>query len=116
GGNRLSLKRGGGRTVPFTYDILNRMLSGLIPDGCPPIQPPGTGCPAASATRDVFYGYDILGRQLTAKFDSSGGADGITNSYDALGDLTSSTISMAGFSKAVTSLYDLDNNRTRVTH
>ena len=116
GGNRLSLKRRDGRTLAFTYDNLNRMLSKLIPDGCPPIQPPGTGCPAASATRDVFYGYDILGRQLTAKFDSSGGADGITNSYDALGDLTSSTISMAGFSKAVTSLYDLDNNRTRVTH
>jgi RHS repeat-associated protein len=115
-GNRLSLRRRDGRTLTFTYDNLNRMLSKLIPDGCPPIQPPGTGCPAASATRDVFYGYDLLGRQLTARFDSSGGADGITNAYDGFGNLTSSTISMAGFTKAVTSLYDLDNNRTRVTH
>jgi RHS repeat-associated protein len=115
-GNRLSLKRRDGRTLTFSYDNLNRMLSKLIPDGCPPIQPPGTGCPAASATRDVFYGYDILGRQLTAKFDSVGGADGITNAYDGFGNLASSTIGMAGFSKAVTSLYDLDNNRTRVTH
>jgi YD repeat-containing protein len=57
-GNRLSLKRRDGRTLTFSYDNLNRMLSKLIPDGCPPIQPPGTGCPAASATRDVFYGYD----------------------------------------------------------
>jgi len=100
----------------FTYDNLNRMLSKLIPDGCPPIQPPGTGCPATAATRDVFYGYDILGRQLTAKFDSQAGADGITNTYDAFGNLTSSAISMAGFSKTVSSLYDLDSNRTRVTH
>jgi RHS repeat-associated protein len=115
-GNRVSLKRRDGRTLTFTYDNLNRMLSKLIPDGCPPIQPAGTGCPAATATRDVFYGYDTLGRQLTAKFDSTSGADGITNAYDGFGNLTSSTISMAGFGKAVTALYDLDNNRTRVTH
>lgn len=115
-GNRLSLRRRDGRTLTFTYDNLNRMLSKLIPDGCPPIQPPGTGCPAASATRDVFYGYDILGRQLTAKFDSIGGADGITNAYDSFGNLMSSTISMAGFSKSITSVYNPDNLRTRVTH
>src|SRR5439155_1961996 len=114
--NRLSLRRRDGRTLTFTYDNLNRMLSKLIPDGCPPIQPPGTGCPAASATRDVFYGYDILGRQLTAKFDSQAGADNVTNSYNGFGNLLSSAISMAGFSKTMTALYDLDNNRTRVTH
>jgi RHS repeat-associated protein len=115
-GNRLSLRRRDGRTLTFTYDNLNRMLSKLIPDGCPPIQPPGTGCPASTATRDVFTSYDILGRQLTAKFDSTGGADGITNAYDGFGNVTSSTVSMGGFSKTVTSLYDLDNNRTRATH
>jgi RHS repeat-associated protein len=115
-GNRLSLRRRDGRTLTFTYDNLNRMLSKLIPDGCPPIQPPGTGCPASTATRDVFTSYDILARQLTAKFDSQAGADGITNAYDGFGNLTSSTISMAGFSKTVSSLYDADNNRTRVTH
>jgi YD repeat-containing protein len=84
-GNRLSLKRRDGRTLTFAYDSLNRMLSKTIPDGCPPIQPAGTGCPAATATRDVFYGYDLLGRQLTAKFDSQAGADGITNTYDGFG-------------------------------
>ncbi len=115
-GNRLSLRRRDGRTLSFTYDNLNRMVSKLIPDGCPPIQPPGTGCPAASATRDIFYAYDILGRQLTAKFDSQAGADGITNTYDGFGNLASSTISMSGFSKSVSSLYDADDNRTRVTH
>jgi RHS repeat-associated protein len=64
----------------------------------------------------VFYGYDLLGRQLTAKFDSQAGADKITNSYDGFGNLKSSAISMSGFSKTVSALYDLDNNRTRVTH
>ena len=115
-GNRLSLKRRDGRTLTFTYDNLSRMLSKLVPDGCPPIQPPGAGCPAASATRDVFYAYDVLGRQLTAKFDSSGGADGITNTYDGFGNVTSSAIAMSGFAKTIGALYDLDNNRTRVTH
>jgi RHS repeat-associated protein len=115
-GNRLSLRRRDGRTLTFTYDNLNRMLSKLIPDGCPPIQPPGTGCPAASATRDVFYSYDLLGRQLTAKFDSAGGADGLTNAYDAFGNVTSSTISMGGFTKTLTSIYNLNNLRTRITH
>ena len=67
-------------------------------------------------TRDMFTSYDILGRQLTARFDSQAGADGITNAYDGFGNLASSTIAMAGFSKAVTALYDADNNRTRVTH
>ena len=120
-GNRLSLKRRDGRTLTFTYDNLNRMLSKLIPDGCPPIQPPGTGCPAASATRDVFYSYDVLGRQLTAKFDSTGGADRITNVFDGFGNLKYSVTAMGGFSKQVCSattpcLYDLDNNRTQVAH
>jgi len=115
-GNRLSLRRRDGRTLTFTYDNLNRMLSKLIPDGCPPIQPPGTGCPAASATRDVFYAYDLLGRQLTAKFDSTGGADGITNTYDGFGNLKTSQIGMGGFTKTITSAYNLDNLRTQVTH
>ena len=114
--NLTSLRRRDGRTLTFTYNNLNRMLSKLVPDGCPPIQPPGTGCPPASATRDTFTSYDILGRQLTARFDSQAGADGITNAYDGFGNLASSTIAMAGFSKAVTALYDADNNRTRVTH
>jgi YD repeat-containing protein len=42
-GNRLSLRRRDGRTLTFAYDNFNRMLSKLIPDGCPPIQPTGQG-------------------------------------------------------------------------
>ena len=119
-GNRLTLRRRDGRTLTFTYDNLNRMVSKLIPDGCPPIQPPGTGCPAPAATRDIHYSYDLLGGQVTAKFDSQAGADGITSTYDGFGNIRTSSISMGGFAKTVCAagqpcLYDADNNRTQVT-
>jgi RHS repeat-associated protein len=113
-GNRTSLRKRDGRTLTFTYDNRNQMTSKLVPDGCAPIQV--GACPAASATRDVFYSYDVAGRQLTAKFDSVTGADGVTNAYDAFGQLVSSAISMAGFSKTLTSQYDAAGNRTRLTH
>jgi Cdc6-like AAA superfamily ATPase len=80
------LRKRDASTLAFTYDNLNRMIVKVVP---------GT-------TRDVYTAYDILGRQLTAKFDSQAGAHGITNSYDGFGNLTASTISMAGFTKAVT--------------
>jgi len=89
----------------------------VVPDGCPPIRPAGTGCAPASATRDVYYSYDAWGRELTAKFDSAGGADGITNAYDGFGELTSSTMAMGGFSKTISGgPYDADGNRTQLTH
>jgi RHS repeat-associated protein len=113
-GNRLTLRKRDGRVLTFAYDALNRPTSKVVPDGCAPIQV--GGCPAASATRDVYYSYDLLGHQLTAKYDAQTGADGITNAYDGFGQLTSGTISMGGFSKTLASLYDPDGNRTRLTH
>jgi YD repeat-containing protein len=118
-GNRLSLRRRDGRTLTFTYDNLNRMTSKLIPDGCPPIQPPGTGCPPASATRDVYYRYDLLGRQTHAIFDSQSGADRVTNVYDGFGNIAYSVTAIGGLSRQVCSasspcLYDAYNNRTQV--
>ena len=101
--NRTSLRKRNASTLTYTYDNLNRMIVKVVPGTTP-------------QTRDVYYTHDILGRQLTAKFDSVAGADGITNVYDRFGNLTSSTIAMAGFSKTLSSLYDLDNNRTRLTH
>lgn len=113
-GNRTSLRRRDGRTLTFVYDALNRVTSKIVPDGCAPLQV--GACAPASATRDVYYTYDIMGRQLTAKFDASMGADGLTSTYDTFGDLRSSTISMAGFSKTLLSEYDQAGNRTRLTH
>jgi RHS repeat-associated protein len=66
--------------------------------------------------RSVYYSYDLAGRQLTAKFDSATGADGITNTYNGFGDLTSSQVSMSGFTKKLTSSYDGAGRRAQLVH
>lgn len=114
-GNRTQLRRRDGRTLNFEYDNRNRMISKIVPEGCTP--PLLTGqCAPASATRDVYYRYDVRDQQLTAKFDSANGADGVTSAYDPFGNLTASTISMGGFSKTLTATYDEAGNRIQLTH
>ena len=112
--NVTSVRRRDGRTFSLAYDALNRLASKIVPDGCAPSQQ-GV-CPAASATRDPYYTYDLLGRLLGARLDSASGADAVTMAYDALGRMTSSTTSMGGFSKTLGSQYDVAGNRTRLTH
>ncbi|MFA5970640.1 MAG: RHS repeat-associated core domain-containing protein [Sphingomonas sp.] len=112
-GNRTSLRKRDGRTLSYNYDALNRVTSEVIPDGCAPIQV--GACPAASATRDAYYSYDLAGHQLYARFDSTSG-EGITNAYDGFGELSSSTINMGGVSRTIGQQYDAEGNRTRVTH
>lgn len=113
-GNRTTLRRRDGRTLTFAYDGLNRMIAKVVPDGCAPIQV--GACAPATATRDVHYRYDMMGNQLTAKFDSATGADGLTSVYDTFGLLRSSTISMAGFTNALAMTYDEAGNRVGLTH
>ncbi len=112
-GNRTSVRRRDGRTLTFNYDNLNRVISKLVPAGCAPIQV--GACPPATATRNVYYGYDVRGLQLYARFDSATG-DGVTNAYDGFGRLTSSTLAMGGTSRTLGHQYDADGNRTRITH
>lgn len=111
-GNRTSLRRRDGRTLTFTYDNLNRMTSKLVPAGCAPIQV-GT-CPAASATRNVYYGYDVRGLQTYARFDSTGG-EGATNEYDGFGRIKTSTSTMGGYTRVLGYQYDAHGNRTQLT-
>ena len=111
--NRTSLRKRDGRTITYTYDALNRVTSELIPEGCAPIQV--GACPAAAATRDVYYGYDLQGKQLYARFDGATG-EGVTNSYDGWGRLTSSTTAMNGLSATIGQQYDANGNRIAVTH
>lgn len=66
--NRLTQRKRDGRVITYAYDTLNRPTSKVVPDGCAPIQV--GGCPAASATRDVYYSYDLLGHQLTVLDES----------------------------------------------
>ncbi|WP_395942185.1 RHS repeat domain-containing protein [Brevundimonas aurantiaca] len=105
-GNRTSLRKRDGRVISYTYDALNRMTSKIIPDG--------GGLPA-SATRDVYYGYDLRGLQLYARFDSPTG-EGVTNSWDGLGRMTASSLNMGGVTRTFSHQYDLNGARTRITH
>ena len=105
-GNRTSLRKRDGRTITYAYDALNRLTTKVIPDG--------SGLPS-TATRDVYYGYDLRGLQTFARFDSPTG-EGIANAWDALGRQTSSTTTLGGVSRALTYQYDLAGARTRITH
>lgn len=112
--NRTSLRKRDGRTFTFTYDALNRMTAKVVPDGCAPIATGAGACPQAWATRDVYYGYDLLGRQRYARFDSPTG-EGVIYEYDALGRLTVSTQLLDGTSRTLGFAYDANGNRTRLT-
>jgi RHS repeat-associated protein len=115
-GNRTSLRKRDGRTFTYTYDALNRLTSKVVPDACVA----GYACTnvAASATRDVYYGYDLRGLQTAARFDSPSGADAVLSSYDGFGRLTASTTVMGGgiTNRTLNYQYDANGNRTRITH
>ncbi|WP_269514079.1 RHS repeat-associated core domain-containing protein [Brevundimonas subvibrioides] len=105
-GNRTSLRKRDGRTLTFTYDALNRMTTRVVPDG--------SGLPA-SATRDVYYGYDLRGLQTYARFDGPNG-EGVTNTWDALGRQTASSTVLSGIAWTIGSQYDLSGARTALVY
>lgn len=115
-GNRTYWRKRDGRGFGFGFDALNRMASKTVPDGCAPIRVTGDSCPAGNATRDIFYVYDLWGRQTAARFDSSQGDDRVENAYDGFGRLTSTTTAMAGKTRMLTFGYDADGNRTCLGH
>jgi YD repeat-containing protein len=59
---------------------------------------------------------DILGRQLTAKFDSAVGSDGITNTYNGFGELLTSELKMATSIATLRSHYDGAGRRNQLIH
>ncbi len=109
-GNRATLIKRDGSIIRYSYDALNRVSSKCVTAT--------SGCvmPSATIARDVYYNYDLAGRQISAKFDSANGADQISTAYDALGRLISSTISMGGFSKTLSSSYNCIGQRVQLTH
>jgi RHS repeat-associated protein len=94
------LLRGGTLTIGYTYDNLNRLKIKDIPGG---------------TTADVYYGYDLRGLLLYARFVSNTGL-GITNAYDGLGRLSSTTNNMGFTPLALGYLYDAAGNPIRITH
>ena len=98
--NRISLRKRDAQSIAYTYDALGRMnLKNL----------PGT------TTGDVYYGYDLRGLQLFARFGSTSG-EGITSAYDNAGRLTSSTSNVGGTARSLAYQWDADSNRTRLTY
>ncbi|MGH6617906.1 RHS repeat-associated core domain-containing protein, partial [Sphingomonas sp.] len=63
----------------------------------------------------VYYGYDLQGLQLYARFGSASG-EGLTQGYDGLGRLLSSTTNQGGVARTLGYQYDAAGNRIRVTH
>jgi RHS repeat-associated protein len=99
-GNQRSLIKRDGQVIRHSYDALNRMTMKDIPGG--------TGA-------DVYYGYDLRGLQLYARFGSASGA-GITNSYDGFGRQTGTSNDMSGTAKTLSYLWNANDNRIRITH
>jgi RHS repeat-associated protein len=100
GGNRLSLRKRDGQEINYSYDALGRVTLKDIPGG---------------TSADVYYGYDLRGLPLHARFVSASGA-GITNVYDGFGRPTSTANDMGGTAKTLYYQYDADGDRTRITY
>jgi len=111
-GNRTLVRKRDRRIIEFVYDALNQVIIKVVGDGCAPFKL--DVCPPDSATRDVYYQYDLRGLQLRARFDSFSG-DGLTFTYDGFGNKISERISMAGTTRGVTSAYDNNHNRKTIT-
>jgi RHS repeat-associated protein len=98
-GNRTTLRKRDGVSLTFAYDDLNRMKQKNVPASV-------TG----AAGYSVFYGHDLRGLQIHARFGSAAGA-GITDSYDTFGRLSSSITNMDGTARTFASQYDAAGNR-----
>jgi YD repeat-containing protein len=104
--NVTSIRMRRGETIAFTHDALNHLILKDVPTR--------SGL-AATHTRDVYYGHDLFGDQLYARFDSASG-EGISNSFDALGRPTQTMTDMDGISRTLGYQYDVAGNLVRVTH
>lgn len=103
-GNRTWLRKRDGRTLYFGYDALNRLRTKSVPASV-------SGAPGYS----VYYGYDVQGLQLYARFGADTGL-GVTNVYDGFGRLRTSSTNLDGTTRLVKSDYDAHGNRTRIEH
>jgi YD repeat-containing protein len=93
--NRTGLRLRSGETITYTYDALNRETLRNLPDG---------------DAFDVYSTYDLLGRRLSARFQSTSGA-GVIYTYDAW----SQALTESAHGRTMEYRYDEAGNRTRIT-
>ncbi len=104
-GNKTSYRKRDGSTLTYTFDALNRMTVKTVPER--------SGL-SSTHTRDVYYGYDLRGLQLYARYDSTSG-EGVSSTYDGFGGLASSSLTMDGVTRTLSYQRDKDGNRTELT-
>jgi RHS repeat-associated protein len=110
-GNVTSERKRNGTTIAYTYDANNRLTFKNLSDN--------------TYSGDVSYGYDLRGLTLyscfgtsstTACDGTSGSGDGETNQFDDFGNLEWRKSRMFGTTRQLSYLYDLEGNRSRITH
>lgn len=101
-GNRTTLRKRDGKVITLNYDNLNRVWRKDAPN-------------ADGTTTYTYQGFDLWGRPTYARFGSTTGA-GITTAYNGFGEPISETSNVSGASYTLTYQYDLNGNRTRITH
>ncbi|MFG6490597.1 RHS repeat domain-containing protein, partial [Roseateles sp. BYS78W] len=99
--NRTVLTKRDGRVINYTYDALNRNTLKDVPD--------------SAVDTDVYLGYDLQGHPRYANFGSANGS-GVATVYDGFDQLASEATSVGGTTYTVSHKYDLNGNRTLITH
>ena len=105
-GNKISTRKRDGSVINYEYDKLNRLIVKRIPERINL---------DASDTRDVYFGYNLRGNQIYARFDSDVGS-GLSFNYDGFGRIISETTSDGAISRTLSYQFDKNGNVTRVTH
>jgi len=104
--NRTSLRKRDGRSITYQYDRLNRLVRKNVPNM--------VSVDGNFSTPNVFYDYDLQGRELYARFGSGSGR-GLTYSYDSFNRVKTAGNNVTGRSYNLSHQYDTRSNRTRIT-
>ena len=97
-----------GTTITNAYDANNRLTFKDLSDN--------------TYSADISYGYDLRGLTRYSCFGASGtnscdtSGEGETNVFNGFGNLSSRKSRMSGTTRELTYGYDLEGNRTNVTH
>lgn len=94
------LRKRNGSVIQYQYDSLNQLIKKDIPN---------------STVLDVYYKYNLLGLETSAKFASHTG-EGLEYKYNAFLERTEEKVNLYGKTYIVKSDYDKDGNRKGITY